>query len=237
MPEEQNEQHPAHDSQQQPARKSDRQARLKITEIFYSLQGESRSTGLPTVFVRLTGCPLRCSYCDTAYAFSGGEWMDIESIIDEVRKYNTSQVTVTGGEPLAQKNCNLLLKTLSDLGYEVTLETSGAVAVDAVDKRVLKVIDIKTPASGEESRNRLENLSFLSVNDQLKFVICDENDYQWSKQLIEKYQLENKCEILFSPAYKQMDAATLANWILNDQLNVRFQIQLHKYLWGDIPGV
>ena len=241
MPEEQNDQYPGQDPERRPvqqsARESYRQARLKITEIFYSLQGESRTTGLPTVFIRLTGCPLRCSYCDTAYAFSGGEWMDVASIIDEVKKYNTLQVTVTGGEPLAQKNCQLLLKHLCDLGYQVTLETSGAVAVDAVDERVVKVMDIKTPASGEESRNRFENLAFLSAKDQLKFVICDENDYHWSKRLLDKYQLENRCEILFSPAYKQMDAATLANWILNDQLNVRFQIQLHKYLWGDVPGV
>jgi 7-carboxy-7-deazaguanine synthase len=210
---------------------------LRISEIFFSLQGETRTVGLPTVFVRLTGCPLRCGYCDTEYAFTGGEWMDAESIVKEVKIYNTSFITVTGGEPLAQKNCIGLLRQLCDLGYEVTLETSGALAVDTVDKRVIKVLDIKTPASNEESRNRFENLSFLTADDQIKFVICDENDYLWSKQVIEKYQLENKCDILFSPAYKQMDAAKLADWVLKDQLNVRFQIQLHKYLWGDKPGV
>lgn len=219
------------------AQRSEQQARLKITEIFFSLQGEARNVGLPTVFIRLTGCPLRCGYCDTEYAFTGGEWMDTESIINEVKKYNASFITVTGGEPLAQKNCIGLLKQLCDLGYEVTLETSGALAVDKVDKRVVKVLDIKTPASNEESRNRFENLSFLTADDQIKFVICDENDYLWSKRVIEKYQLENKCDILFSPAYKQLDAATLADWVLRDQLSVRFQIQLHKYLWGDKPGV
>lgn len=219
------------------AQRSEQQARLKITEIFFSLQGEARNVGLPTVFIRLTGCPLRCGYCDTEYAFTGGEWMDAESIVNQVKKYNTSFITVTGGEPLAQKNCIGLLKQLCDLGYEVTLETSGALAVDKVDTRVVKVLDIKTPASNEESRNRFENLSFLTADDQIKFVICDENDYLWSKRVIEKYQLENKCDILFSPAYRQMDEAKLAGWVLKDQLNVRFQIQLHKYLWGDKPGV
>ncbi|MCG6937441.1 MAG: 7-carboxy-7-deazaguanine synthase QueE [Gammaproteobacteria bacterium] len=223
----------ARDAQQSP----EKQARLKITEIFYSLQGESRSSGLPTVFIRLTGCPLRCHYCDTAYAFSGGEWMDVETVVNEVKKYNTSFVTVTGGEPLAQKNCLVLLKYLCELGYRVSLETSGAIAIDEVDKRVVKVVDIKTPASGEDSRNRFDNLSYISADDQIKFVICDENDYIWSRRLIDKYRLENRCEVLFSPAYKQMDAARLADWVLRDQLNVRFQIQLHKYLWGDIPGV
>lgn len=227
----------AQHSEQGVPQQSEKQTRLKITEIFFSLQGESLSVGLPTVFVRLTGCPLRCHYCDTAYAFTGGEWMDVESIIDEIKKYNTAHVTITGGEPLAQKNCVGLLKQLCDQGFRVTLETSGAITVDAVDKRVIKVVDIKTPASGEENRNKFENISFLTANDQLKFVICDENDYLWSKQLINEYQLEGRCEILFSPAYKQMDAATLAGWVLKDQLNVRFQIQLHKYLWGDKPGV
>ena len=213
------------------------QQRLKITEIFYSLQGESRNAGLPTVFIRLTGCPLRCNYCDTAYAFTGGEWQDITAILAEVKKYNTAFVTVTGGEPLAQKNCGVLLRQLCDLGYQVSLETSGALAVDAVDARVVKIIDIKTPASGEEGSNRFENLAFLTADDQIKFVICDRDDYLWSRQLIDEYQLADKCEILFSPAYKQLDAAMLADWVLKDQLNVRFQIQLHKYLWGDRPGV
>ena len=210
---------------------------LKITEIFYSLQGEARNTGLPTVFIRLTGCPLRCVYCDTAYAFSGGEWASLDSIISEVKKYNTTHVTVTGGEPLAQKNCIALLKQLVDNGYDVSLETSGAIAVDDVDRQVVKVIDVKTPASGEESKNRIENFSCLNADDQLKFVICDENDYRWSKSFIKQHQLNNLCEILFSPVQDQLDATILAEWILNDQLNVRFQIQLHKYLWGNRQGV
>jgi 7-carboxy-7-deazaguanine synthase len=216
---------------------AEKSARLKITEIFYSLQGEARNIGLPTVFVRLTGCPLRCTYCDTSYAFTGGEWMDIGAIIDEVNKYNTSFVTVTGGEPLAQKNCIALLEQLCDSGYEVSLETSGAILVDEVDERVDKIIDVKTPASTEDSKNRFENFTYLKKDDQLKFVICDENDYLWSKQIIGQYQLEGKCQILFSPSHGQLDATMLADWILRDQLKVRFQMQLHKYLWGDRPGV
>ena len=213
------------------------QPRLKITEIFYSLQGEALNVGLPTVFIRLTGCPLRCSYCDTAYAFSGGEWMDVEAIIEELKQYNTSHITVTGGEPLAQKDCIVLLKQLCDLGYEVSLETSGAIIVDKVDERVTKILDVKTPASGEDSKNKIENFAFLHTGDQVKFVICNENDYLWSKQFIKQYQLEAKCEILFSPSNEALDATMLANWVLQDQLKVRFQIQLHKYLWGDKPGV
>ena len=213
------------------------QTRLKITEIFYSLQGEARDVGLPTVFVRLTGCPLRCDYCDTAYAFTGGEWMDVAAVIEEVKQYDTSHVTVTGGEPLAQKSCIELLHQLCDLDYDVTLETSGAVLVDDVDERVIKVLDVKTPGSNEDSKNRLENFALLDANDQIKFVICDEDDYNWSKQFIQEHQLEDKCEILFSPSHGQLDAVTLADWVLRDQLNVRFQIQLHKYLWGDRPGV
>ena len=213
------------------------QPRLKVTEIFYSLQGEALNIGLPTIFVRLTGCPLRCDYCDTAYAFTGGDWMDIDAIIDELKQYNTSHITVTGGEPLAQKNCIGLLRQLCDLGYDVSLETSGAIMVDQVDERVVKILDVKTPASKEDSKNKLENFAFLRAGDQVKFVICDENDYLWSKQFIEQHQLDKKCEILFSPSYEQLKAAMLADWILRDQLNVRFQIQLHKYLWGDKPGV
>lgn len=213
------------------------QARLKITEIFYSLQGEALNVGLPTVFVRLTGCPLRCDYCDTAYAFGGGEWMDIEAIIDEVKRFNTTHVTVTGGEPLAQKPSIGLLQQLCDQGYDVSLETSGAILVDQVDSRVVKILDVKTPASKEEGRNKIENFALLNAGDQIKFVICDENDYLWSQQLIAKHQLEDKAEILFSPSYGQLEATTLADWILRDQLNVRFQVQLHKYLWGDKPGV
>ena len=212
-------------------------ARLKITEIFYSLQGEARNVGLPTVFVRLTGCPLRCCYCDTAYAFSGGEWMDVASIIDEVKKYKTMHVTVTGGEPLAQKNCIDLLKQLCDLGYDVSLETSGTILVDNVDKRVVKILDIKTPASEEESKNKFENFEFLNAEDQVKFVICDENDYLWSKQVMVQNQLDDKCEVLFSPCHGELEVTSLADWVLRDQLNVRFQFQLHKYLWGDKPGV
>ncbi len=211
--------------------------RLKITEIFYSLQGEALNVGLPTVFIRLTGCPLRCSYCDTTYAFSGGEWMDVAAIIEELKQYKTSHITVTGGEPLAQKDCIVLLQQLCDLGYEVSLETSGAILVDKVDKRVTKILDVKTPASGEDSKNKIENFVFLNAGDQVKFVICNENDYLWSKQFIEQHQLEARCEILFSPGNDELDATTLANWVLRDQLNVRFQIQLHKYLWGDKPGV
>jgi len=219
------------------AQSSGQQVRLKITEIFYSLQGEALNVGLPTVFVRLTGCPLRCIYCDTAYAFSGGEWMDFESIIKEVKQYNTSHITVTGGEPLAQNPCFELVRQLCDLGYDVSLETSGALLVDQVDTRARKILDVKTPASGEDSKNRFENFAFLNADDQIKFVICDEKDYRWSKQIIDQYQLENICEILFSPVHGQINATMLADWILKDQLNVRFQIQLHKYLWGDKPGV
>ncbi len=213
------------------------QSRLKISEIFFSLQGEAANVGLPTVFVRLTGCPLRCSYCDTAYAFSGGEWMQLADIISEIAKYNTRHITVTGGEPLAQKNCIELLKRLCDLDYDVSLETSGAIAVDQVDARVVKVLDIKTPSSTEADKNKYENFNYLNKGDQVKFVICDEEDYLWSKQILVQYQLADKVEVLFSPCHEQLQAVTLANWVLKDQLNVRFQIQLHKYLWGDVPGV
>ena len=216
---------------------TDIQTRLKITEIFYSLQGEARNVGLPTVFIRLTGCPLRCAYCDTEYAFSGGEWMDIDDIIAQARRYNTSFVTVTGGEPLAQKSCIDLLSRLCDAGFHVSLETSGAILVDMVDARVEKVLDIKTPASTEDAKNKFENIAFLQAGDQVKFVICDESDYLWSRQIIEQYQLVDRCEILFSPSYGQLEATVLADWILRDQLQVRFQVQLHKYLWGDRPGV
>lgn len=210
---------------------------LKITEIFYSLQGEAKNVGMPTVFVRLTGCPLRCSYCDTEYAFSGGDWMEPDAIIAEVQQYKTSHVTVTGGEPLAQKNCLALLSKLCNLNYSVSLETSGAILVDQVDERVVKVIDIKTPASDENNKNKYENFSYLAKQDQIKFVVCDEHDYQWCKEIMEAHNLENKCEVLFSPSHDQLDAAVLAGWILHDQLNVRFQVQLHKYLWGDKQGV
>ncbi|VAW54423.1 7-carboxy-7-deazaguanine synthase [hydrothermal vent metagenome] len=216
---------------------SEQKNRLKITEIFFSLQGEARNVGLPTVFIRLTGCPLRCSYCDTAYAFSGGEWMNVASIINNVKQFKTLHVTVTGGEPLVQKHCFELLKKLCDLGYDVSLETSGAMLLDDVDLRVIKILDVKTPASKEDTKNKFENFSLLNTKDQLKFVICNEDDYFWSKQLVAQHQLDKKCEILFSPSCNQLAETTLADWILRDQLNVRFQFQLHKYLWGDKPGV
>jgi 7-carboxy-7-deazaguanine synthase len=216
---------------------TDRSSRLRISEIFYSLQGEAATSGLPTVFVRLTGCPLRCQYCDTEYAFTGGDWMDLEAIISRVQTYNTPYVTVTGGEPLAQKNCLVLLQQLADLDYRVSLETSGALDVSSVDPRVSKVVDVKTPASGELEKNLYSNFDCLGPDDQLKFVICDEADYEWSKSLIQQYSLAERCELLFSPSYQQMDATQLADWILRDQLMVRFQVQLHKLLWGDKPGV
>lgn len=211
-------------------------ARLRITEIFYSLQGETRTSGLPTVFVRLTGCPLRCDYCDTEYAFQGGQWMSMQGILDAVAKYRAYYVTVTGGEPLAQKRCLDLLRLLCDADYEVSVETSGAVDISAVDSRVVKVMDLKTPGSGEVERNRYENLSHLDAKDQLKFVICDRSDYEWAKQTVDRYRLTGHCEVLFSPSAGQLDATRLADWILEDRLPVRFQIQLHKILWGDVPG-
>ena len=209
---------------------------LRITEIFYSLQGESETVGLPTVFVRLTGCPLRCQYCDTAYAFKGGTMYTLEGIMAQVNHYHTPYVTVTGGEPLAQPHCITLLTALCDAGKQVSLETSGAMDVSQVDERVVKVVDIKTPGSKEEHRNRWENMEYLKVKDQLKFVLCGEEDYQWSKAIIADHKLEGRCQLLFSPSYGQLDPQTLANWILKDQLLVRFQLQLHKVLWNDEPG-
>lgn len=191
---------------------------------------------MPTVFVRLTGCPLRCQYCDTAYAFSGGKNFSIEEIIIEIKKYQTRYVTVTGGEPLAQKECAALLKKLCDLHYVVSLETSGALDVSEVDPRVIKIVDIKTPASLESTKNNFANLQYLSPHDQIKFVICDRHDYEWSKKIILQFALHQKCEILFSPSYQQIDYAQLADWILQDQLPVRFQAQLHKVIWGDVRG-
>jgi len=209
---------------------------LRITEIFLSLQGESRTIGLPTTFIRLTGCPLRCKYCDTAYAFTGGEWMTIAHILEKAKQNKTQWVTVTGGEPLAQKKCLLLLTQLCDLAFEVSLETSGAISVKDVDSRVTKVMDLKSPGSGEEHRNLLENINYLSPRDQVKFVICDEQDYNWAKQMIDVHGLSTKCEVLMSPSYGQMDSTQLADWILRDGLVVRFQVQLHKILWGDVAG-
>jgi len=192
--------------------------------------------GLPTVFVRLTGCPLRCQYCDTAYAFQGGSWLTLSEILTEVSRFDARYVTVTGGEPLAQKNCLPLLTALCDQGYNVSLETSGSLDISQIDQRVSIVMDLKTPASLEIERNRLENLHFLQKKDQIKFVICDRRDYEWAKTMIDHYQLTQLCEILFSPAYGQLENRKLAEWILEDKLPVRFQIQLHKYIWGDIPG-
>lgn len=212
------------------------QSSLRITEIFYSLQGESNTVGLPTVFIRLTGCPLRCSYCDTAYAFNGGEKKTLTAILDEVNQYNTRYVTVTGGEPMAQAACVALLELLVDNHYIVSLETSGAIDLSAVDSRVVKVMDLKTPSSGELDKNLYQNIQSLTENDQIKFVIGDENDYQWSKQIISQYQLDNRCKILFSPVVPDMNPTQLAEQILQDQLPVRFQIQLHKYLWNDARG-
>lgn len=210
--------------------------RLRLTEIFFSLQGETRTVGLPTVFIRLTGCPLRCQYCDTAYAFHGGNWHTIDSILDQVKKYKTQYVTVTGGEPLAQKACLNLLSRLCDQGYEVSLETSGALSIEEVDKRVIKIMDIKTPGSGEAEKNRWENIPHLLTQDQIKFVICHQQDYDWAKQMMDQYQLDKICQILFSPSYQQINPGELADWIVRDQLSVRLQIQLHKYLWGDVSG-
>lgn len=216
---------------------------LRISEIFYSLQGEARDSGRPTVFVRLTGCPLRCTYCDSEYAFYGGERLSLAEILQKVQNYGVRgypapKVCVTGGEPLAQPNCLPLLTALCDAGYEVSLETSGAMPVDEVDPRVSRVVDLKTPASGEVSRNRMENLPLLTERDQVKFVICDRGDYDWAKFALDQHRLHEKVgEVLFSPSYEQLPARQLADWIIEDRLPVRMQLQLHKLLWGDIPGV
>lgn len=210
---------------------------LRVSEIFYSLQGETRTVGLPTVFVRLTGCPLRCVYCDTAYAFEGGQLMTISAIVDAVAAYEPRFVTVTGGEPLAQPNVHALLKQLCDADYEVSLETGGAMAIDDVDARVSRVVDLKTPASGELSRNRYENIAQLNHHDQIKFVLCDRADYDWARLQIDHYQLHEKVdEVLFSPAFGQLAYRDLADWIVADNLSVRMQLQLHKIIWGDERG-
>jgi 7-carboxy-7-deazaguanine synthase len=210
--------------------------RLRITEIFHSLQGESRTVGWPTVFVRLSGCPLRCVYCDTAYAFKGGEYMDVGQILERVAGYGARYVTVTGGEPLAQPACPELLTRLCDAGHEVSLETSGALDISVVDPRVIRVMDLKTPASGESDRNRYENIDCLGPRDQVKFVISDEADYRWSCQQLERHRLAARCEVLFSPVAGVLAPDRLAEWILRDRLPVRFQLQLHKILWGDEAG-
>jgi len=213
-----------------------REGLLKITEIFYSLQGEALQAGLPTVFIRLTGCPLRCTYCDSEYAFYGGQWMHIDDILAEVRRYETPYVCVTGGEPLAQKRCSELLTRLCDGGFEVSLETSGAVDVSSVDPRVSRVVDLKTPDSGEEQKNLWSNLEQLGADDQLKFVICSRADYEWARGQLRERGLDTVCEVLFSPAWGRVEPRELAEWILQDRLPVRLQLQLHKLLWGDVPG-
>ena len=210
--------------------------RLRITEIFHSLQGETSRVGLPTVFVRLTGCPLRCGYCDTAYAFHGGESLTIDAVLSEVARHGTRYVTVTGGEPLAQKSCLALLAALADRGYSVSLETSGALDVSQVDARVSRIVDIKTPGSGEADRNRWENLAHLNARDEIKFVLCGEADYAWAKEVLEARRLDRICPVLFSPSYRDLPPASLAAWILRDRLRVRMQLQLHKVLWGEEPG-
>jgi 7-carboxy-7-deazaguanine synthase len=210
--------------------------RLKLTEIFHSLQGEADSAGFPTVFVRLTGCPLRCQYCDTAYAFHGGQWWEPDAILARVREFNTPYVCVTGGEPLAQKACVVLLKSLCEAGLRVSLETSGAMDLSEVDPRVIKVVDVKTPGSTQEGRNRYGELPLLNAHDLVKFVICDRSDYEWSRAKLRELSLPAGCTVLFSPSHEQLAAAELADWILADRLAVRFQLQLHKYLWGNVPG-
>ena len=209
---------------------------LRITEIFHSLQGESSRVGLPTVFVRLTGCPLRCTYCDTAYAFTGGENMQIAQILTEVARHPVRYVTVTGGEPLAQKNCLPLLQALCDAGYEVSLETGGALDVSGVDARVMKVMDLKTPASGEMEKNLWRNLDALQARDEIKFVLCNEADYIWARQVVQERGLSAICTVLFSPVHGELSATKLADWILRDALPVRMQVQLHKLLWGNTQG-
>jgi 7-carboxy-7-deazaguanine synthase len=211
-------------------------ARLRITETFLSLQGEANAVGWPTFFIRLTGCPLRCQYCDTAYAFHGGEWRTVARLVDEARESRARHVCVTGGEPLAQKPCTALVTVLCDAGFEVSLETSGAIDASAVDPRVARVIDVKTPGSGEADRNLDLAVHGLRGSDQLKFVICDRADYEWSRARVRQEGLDGRCQVLFSPSYQQLPAGQLADWILEDRLPVRFQLQLHKLLWGDVPG-
>ena len=210
--------------------------RLRLTEIFLSVQGEARDVGWPTVFVRLTGCPLRCQYCDTAYAFQGGQWWDLDAILAEVAKHGVRHVCVTGGEPLAQKRCIALLEKLCDAGYSVSLETSGALDIAAVDPRVSRVVDLKTPDSMEQARNRLENLPLLTARDQVKFVVCSRADYEWARGMLAEHALASRCEVLFSPSFDEVAPRELAEWILEDRLPVRFQMQLHKQLWGDAQG-
>lgn len=210
--------------------------RLKITEVFLSLQGEARDAGWPTVFVRLTGCPLRCQYCDTTYSFFGGEWRSIDDLLAEVASHGVRHVCVTGGEPLSQKRCLDLLRRLCDAGYVVSLETSGAIDIADVDPRVSRVLDIKTPGSAEVARNRWENLALLTAHDQIKFVICGREDYEWSREVLREHHLHERCDVLFSPSKSEVSARDLADWIVADRLPVKFQMQLHKILWNDEPG-
>ena len=211
-------------------------ARVKLTEIFLSIQGEADSVGWPTVFVRLTGCPLRCQYCDTQYAFYGGEWFSIDQVLARVASFGTRHVCVTGGEPLAQKGCLPLLQRLCDAGHRVSLETSGAIDVTQVDARVVRVVDVKTPASGEVGRNRYENLDALRADEQIKFVLCSREDFEWARDLVRERKLHERCTVLFSPSYGQVEPRDLAQWVLDERLPVRLQVQLHKVLWGDKPG-
>ncbi len=211
---------------------------IRISEIFCSLQGEAKTVGIPTVFVRLTGCPLRCQYCDTEYAFHGGKKISMQTILEKIASYEVNYVTVTGGEPLVQPECLDLLKQLCDLNYIVSIETSGALDISNIDPRVSIVMDLKTPGSGEVDKNLMSNIQFLQQKDQVKFVICHEEDYQWTKKIIKQYQLNEKTHVLLSPSYQEQNATQLADWIIQDKLaNVRMQIQLHKYLWGDKQGV
>jgi len=210
--------------------------RLRVTEIFYSIQGETSRVGLPTVFVRLTGCPLRCGYCDTAYAFQGGEWLSLPEILAAVANYAPRQVTVTGGEPLAQRDCPALLTALCDAGYDVSLETSGALDIAPVDKRVARIVDLKTPGSGEAERNFWSNIEQLTPHDEVKFVLVDEADYRWAVEVLRQQRLAERCEVLFSPVFGKLPPRQLAEWILRDRLPVRLQVQLHKILWGEEPG-
>lgn len=213
-----------------------REGMLRVTEIFHSLQGEAAQVGLPTVFLRLTGCPLRCQYCDTEYAFTGGRWMHFDDIVDHIGQFNTPYVCVTGGEPLAQKRCSEFLRLLCDEGFKVSLETSGAMDIGLADERVCRVMDIKTPGSGEEARNLWSNIDKLTANDQVKFVICSREDFDWALERIREHRLNERCEVLVSPSWSQVEARELADWVLEARAPVRFQVQLHKMLWGDVPG-